>query len=262
MAPNGTSSNRLLVVFGTGPGIGNAVTSLFVTKRYSKVALLARGEKNLQQSKEFIEAAARNANTTVDIKTWAVDLADVKAVTPILSEIEQFGELETVFYNAARVRGGPFFEETEEDIRYDFEVSINESSQQKFKYLPKQICITTLYAIARWAIPKLQSLASSPDAIPSFFVTNSLLYQYPEPTYFTLSLTKAAQRTLVQCLAATYQKDGVHIGLISVGGPVSDEDPVLNKTNIAKKTWEFFTQKKEEWGLEVEILPETPYIVR
>lgn len=66
----------------------------------------------------------------------------------------------------------------------------------------------------------------------------------------------------MQCLAATYQKDGVHVGLISVGGPVSDEDPVLNKTNIAEKTWEFFTQKKEEWGLEVEILPETPYIVR
>lgn len=126
MASNRTSSNRLLVVFGTGPGIGSTVTSLFVAKRYSKVALLSRSEKNLQQSRETIEATARNANVTVDIKTWAVDLADEKAVTSILPEIEKLGELETVFYNGARVRPSSFFEETKEEIEYDFDVSINE----------------------------------------------------------------------------------------------------------------------------------------
>lgn len=119
-----TRSNRVLAVFGTGPGNGNAVTSLFVTKRYSKVALLARGKENLKARKESLEAVARSNGINIDIKTWAVDLADVKALTPILSEIDSFGELECVFYNGARVRAGPFFDETVEDLRYDFEVSI------------------------------------------------------------------------------------------------------------------------------------------
>jgi short-subunit dehydrogenase len=120
---NGTSSNRLLVVFGSGPGIGNAVTSLFVAKRYSKVALLARSEMNLKQSKEVVEAYARDHGRSVEIKTWAVDLANTKALEAVLPEIEQFGELECVFYNCARVRQTFFFEETEDEMRYDYDVS-------------------------------------------------------------------------------------------------------------------------------------------
>jgi len=52
----------------------------------------------------------------------------------------------------------------------------------------------------------------------------------------------------------------VHIGLISVGGYVNEEDPVLNSKNIADKTWELFAQKKEDWALDMEILPIQPVV--
>ena len=109
--------------------------------------------------------------------------------------------------------------------------------------------------MAQWSIPILKSLATrSPSSSPSLLVTNSLLYKYPIPLFFTLSLTKAAQRVLVETLAKTYQADGVHIGLISVGGPVSEEDPVFNPKNIADKAWEFFAQKKDDWTWDMEVL--------
>lgn len=72
---------------------------------------------------------------------------------------------------------------------------------------------------------------------------------------FSLTLTKAAQRALVDCMFQTYKESGVHCGLISVGGQVSPESKDLSPDNIAKKTWGLFDQAKESWELEVEIMP-------
>lgn len=71
--------------------------------------------------------------------------------------------------------------------------------------------------------------------MPSIIVTSSMLPQQPIPQLFTLSLVKAAQRNLVQSLSLTYALQGVYLGLINVGGPVSLEDETWNPTNIAIK---------------------------
>jgi hypothetical protein len=104
-------------------------------------------------------------------------------------------------------------------------------------------------------MPKLLELAKTdPTAKPALLVTNSLVYKQPMPVIFALSMTKAAQRILVQCLAETYSKDGVQIGVISVGGRVGPEMKNLNPTNIADKTWEWFDQWKETRDFEVVIM--------
>lgn len=59
---------------------------------------------------------------------------------------------------------------------------------------------------------------------------------------------------MVDCLYQTYKDNGVHCGLISVGGEVAPENKALNADNIAKKTWGLFDQPKEIWELEVEIV--------
>ena len=97
---------------------------------------------------------------------------------------------------------------------------------------------------------------SDRTASPSLFVTNSLLYKEPSPLHFSLSLTKAAQRNLVQSLRGAYQKDGIHIAVISVGGIVSPEAKTLTPKNIAEKIWGLFKQAKTEWIWDLEILDE------
>lgn len=77
-------------------------------------------------------------------------------------------------------------------------------------------------------------------------MTNSFLYRDPLPEVFSLTITKAAQRSLVEMMAQTFAPQGVHVGLISVGGPVAPEKKVLNPTNIAEKTWEFFENGKND----------------
>lgn len=109
--------------------------------------------------------------------------------------------------------------------------------------------------MAQWCVPKFQALAkSNPAAKPSLLVTNSVLYKDPVPAVFSLTLTKAAQRAMVECLYQTFKNSGVHCGLISVGGEVAPENKTLNPDNIAQKTWAFFDQPKESWELEVEIM--------
>lgn len=82
---------------------------------------------------------------------------------------------------------------------------------------------------------------ADPSARPAFIVTSSALPFNPIPQLFALSLTKAAQRNLVQSLHMTYASQGVHIGVVNVqGGPVSADHEVWNPANIASKAWDWF----------------------
>lgn len=109
-----------------------------------------------------------------------------------------------------------------------------------------------MYAVAQRYIPHLVSLAASDkDATPALLVTSSCLPLEPIPQVFALSLAKAAQRNLVQSLRMTYEPQGVYVGLINVGGPVTDDHPTRNPDNIAERTWTWFEGIKESPGLEV-----------
>lgn len=83
-----------------------------------------------------------------------------------------------------------------------------------------------------------------------------MLYKQPSPDHFALSLVKTAQRNLVQSFQMKYEPEGIHVALISVGGPVSPEAKVLSPKNIAKETWELFTQAKKDWTWDLELLEE------
>lgn len=99
-------------------------------------------------------------------------------------------------------------------------------------------------------MPLLEKLKATDK--PSLLVTNSMLWQSPIPQYFSLSMVKTSQRSLVQSLQQSYP--GIHVALVNVGGIVSPEDPVFNPKAIGEKFWEVYEQKKEQWTSEVNIL--------
>jgi hypothetical protein len=84
---------------------------------------------------------------------------------------------------------------------------------------------------------------------PTFLVTSGLLHDDPIPILFSLSLVKAAQRTLVLTLQRLYAD--VHIALLYVGGAVSPEEEVRNPANIAKQLWKLYAQEKTQWAGEM-----------
>jgi NAD(P)-dependent dehydrogenase (short-subunit alcohol dehydrogenase family) len=121
-----SSTSRVLLVIGSGAGIGNAVTSLFATNgSFNAIALVARSKDRLANDKAAVETAAKSANRQVSVTTYVADASDSAALMPVLAEVEKLGQLECVFYNAARVIPSAFFEHSEEEILYDFKVSIS-----------------------------------------------------------------------------------------------------------------------------------------
>ncbi|KAF9876885.1 short-chain dehydrogenase reductase sdr [Colletotrichum karsti] len=232
MAAN--TAEETLLVIGAGPLIGRSVTALFASKRYTKIALIARREEQLRLEKKAVEEAAPSAT----VKTYAVDITDTEAFSKVLEKADaEIGKPSCVFFNAARVAPSEMLALDVKEIEYDFKINVS-----------------ALYATAQRYVPHLTSLAkSSPESTPAIIVTSSLLPSEPIPAVFSLSLVKAAQRNFVQTLRMSYENEGVYIGLINVGGPVSHDHEVWNPDNIAKKSWEWFSQIKDKPSFEVKI---------
>lgn len=92
-------SNKVLVILGSGPGLGVATDSLFASKGFD-VALLSRNAQRLEQD----GATVRKANSDVKVKTYPVDVGDHVALSQVLeSVVTDVGAPEVVYFNAANV---------------------------------------------------------------------------------------------------------------------------------------------------------------
>jgi NAD(P)-dependent dehydrogenase (short-subunit alcohol dehydrogenase family) len=246
------SKRGSLVVIGSGPGIGLNVASTFAANGFSRIYLISRNEKRLESDKATV--LARSGRQNVNIETLSADISDIDSLRAALQKIDNRSyPVEAVFFNAARVEASSLLQYPIEEVERDFRVRPNFSCVcESAADCLFQISVSALIEVARWAVPLLKFNASV-IAKPSILVTNSFLYKTPRADEFSLSVTKAAQRTLVQCMNKDFCADGIHAGLISVGGVVYDEHPTRNVENIAQKTWKFFA-KGDHNEFEVEIV--------
>ena len=113
-------TSKLLVVVGSGPGIGVATASLFASQGFTAIALLSRNAERLKTDAESVSKSSGNAK----IQTYAVDVGDHKALNQTLNQVEQeLGSPEVVFFNAARVGPSTIGEESPEAVIEDFKVT-------------------------------------------------------------------------------------------------------------------------------------------
>ncbi|KAH0172303.1 NAD(P)-binding protein, partial [Aureobasidium melanogenum] len=193
-------SRGALVVFGSGPGIGRNVAAVFAERGFQKIILLSRNETRLSQDADFVRAAS--AGASVDVIEY--DGANMESVRAGLEEVEKaMGDvsLECVLFNHARLGPSKFFEFTVEELETDLQVSV-----------------ISLYAVAKWAMPKLIGTAELSDTkTPSFIVTSGMLAKDPFPAMFSLAACKAGQYNLVHSLHKEYESKGVHCALVVVG---------------------------------------------
>jgi len=236
-----STTNNALVIIGSGPGISNGVAHHFAQHRFSNISLIARSTSAVEKTKASL--LSTHATRNLSIKTHTLDITDLPALRSTLAEISSIAPIECVFFNAARVRGLPFFEDTVEEISYDFAITN-----------------LALYEVAKWAMPQLVSMAEEGrdrDARPSLIVTNSLLPSQPVPALFSLSLTKAAQRNLAMSLEMEFKDKGINVAVISVGGQVAEGNAVLNPKTIAERIWGVYRRERGDYQFDTEILEES-----
>ncbi|KIW18222.1 hypothetical protein PV08_02510 [Exophiala spinifera] len=224
--------NKVIVVLGSGPGIGVATASLFASKGFD-VALLARHKVRLQQD----TAQVQQAGLGVHVKAYSVDISDHVALSKTLDEVvTELGPPEVVFFNAARVRPAKLEDATPDYLLEDFKtMSLG------------------LYVAATWSMQHLIAKAGRPDAHPSFLYTIGGLYNHPLADYFSLAMQKAAQFSFMGSLNQVLAPQGVHVGGVDVQGLVDDKQPVLNARNIAQSFWKLYGQDEKTWEFNIEM---------
>jgi NAD(P)-dependent dehydrogenase (short-subunit alcohol dehydrogenase family) len=116
------SGNPLIVILGSGPGIGTATGALYASKGWN-VALLRRSADGLKEDSANCEKVAKS---NVKVKSYAVDLGDHKKLFEVLANVEKdLGTPEVVLYNAARIANSRIGETDPEFVLEDFKVSLS-----------------------------------------------------------------------------------------------------------------------------------------
>jgi NAD(P)-dependent dehydrogenase (short-subunit alcohol dehydrogenase family) len=117
------TEDKHLVLIGVGPGIGRSVACLFASERYNRVSLIARRAAQLEVERDAVLQAT--VGSDVDVKTYAVDVADKEALLRALADAERiFGKPECIYYNAARVVPSKLLSHDVDEIEYDFKVRV------------------------------------------------------------------------------------------------------------------------------------------
>ncbi|KAK4120432.1 NAD(P)-binding protein [Parathielavia appendiculata] len=240
------NQDRTILVLGAGPGIGRCVASLFASKRYKNVVLIARRAANLLVEKKAVETIVGHGR--VNVRTYAVDTTRTEELFKALDDADAaFGKPEVVFYNAARVRPSTFFAHPVEDIEYDLKITVSALYTVSQRYMPHLVSLAKMNKTA--AHHRGSTTTSESEAArPALIVTSSALPHQPIPQLFSLSLAKAAQRNLVQSLSLAYASEGVRVGVVTVAGPVSAEDEERSPRNIALKSWDWFDGDSNDNG--------------
>jgi NAD(P)-dependent dehydrogenase (short-subunit alcohol dehydrogenase family) len=220
-------AGSLLVVVGSGPGIGVATASLFVAKGFRSVALISRNAERLKTD----TATVKKANPNAKVEAYAANTGDHAMLLNVLQQVErELGAPEVVLFNAARIAPTTVGEEPVESVLDDFK-NMN----------------LGLYVTATWAKPHLEAQAKEGAAHPCLFLSGSGIGDIPLPVLFSLSMQKAAQQNLMRSLGQVLGPRGVHVAYASIDGQVTDDDPHLNAKNIASKYWELYQEKQKEW---------------
>jgi short-subunit dehydrogenase len=115
------STDRSILVLGSGPGIGVGVASYFAEKGFSTIALLSRNASRLQEDAATVLKTAPSA----EVKTYTADLADWAGLQSVLSNIEmENGVPEVVVYNASHLTTSKLGEYSEAEIEEDLRVCL------------------------------------------------------------------------------------------------------------------------------------------
>lgn len=215
------TASPVCVVAGVGPGVGFAVA-----KRFSKggffVALLARNVANVNRFASEIKGAGAAG--------FAVDLADPRAVTDVLSSIRaQHGDPEVLVYNAASWRAEPAMKIHPDHFNRELGLSVTGAL----------VCAQEVY-------PAMKSRGRG-----TILFTGGGLALRPEYGAGVAALTagKSALRGLPFALAKELAGDGIHVATVTIAGTVAAGTP-FDPDRIAERYWALHSQSRENWQTE------------
>ncbi len=224
-APSATSSGRSCLIVGAGPGIGRAVASAFALEGYD-IALLARRHDRLaQMCGELAKKSGRK------VRAYEADASSESALQQgIAAAREELGDPDVLVYNVASHEPGRPLAVPLDHLVANFRTNV----------------VGALVA-ARAVAPAM--IARGRGSI--LFTGGGFAYE-PAADYASLSMDKAALRSLTYTLAQQLGAHGVHVATVTVHGFVqtgTQYDP----NRIARAYVQLHQQPKGHFETEIVI---------
>ncbi|KAB8074888.1 hypothetical protein BDV29DRAFT_115163 [Aspergillus leporis] len=248
-------SNPVLAVVGVGPGIGEAVSRHFASKRFS-VALIARTEDKLKK----IQDSINEANSPHSAKYYVTDVRDESSMIKTFTSIKQdLGPVHVLVYNAGSRRIRPR--------------TILETSSEEFESFTRINMFGAFFA-AKCVLPDM--LAAGKGTIIFTGATGSIR---GSPGLSSFSPGKFGLRALSQIITREFQSKGVHAAHLIVDGPVQSDiiggwlrnrwekegeteklkemdRYIMQPQDLAEIYWFLYMQPRSTWTQELDVRAE------
>lgn len=210
-------SKKLIVVVGTGPGIGYHVAKKFGDNHF-RVVLISRSQAALIQYVEELKSQ--------DIEAYAVvaDVTSSKSVEAAFKKIkEEYGPVDVLVYNAALIEGGNPTSLLPETLLEHYEVDVVGALRCALQVIPDQ-----------------EERKSG-----TILFTGGGLALHPSASHAALSIGKAGLRSLALTFAEELKPKGIFVGTVTVAGAVRP-DTHFAPDLIAEKYWELYLKREEQ----------------
>jgi short-subunit dehydrogenase len=207
----------VMVIVGAGPGISLSTARKFGREGF-KVALIARNLEALQQYEEDLNREG------IEAKGFPGDAASEESLKAAIdSVIKTYGKVDVLLYNVAISKPGKPTELSADDLIYEFKINVAGA-------------LTTVKEV----IPHMEN--------GTILLTGGGLALYPNADLASLSIGKAAIRSLAYSLHQELSPKGIYVGTLTIKGFVQ-EGTYFSPENIANT---FFSMYKNQ--IETEIM--------
>jgi NAD(P)-dependent dehydrogenase (short-subunit alcohol dehydrogenase family) len=161
------------------------------------------------------------------------DAGDPEALDQALRRLSSWGgEPEVAVYNASRGLAAPAADLQDPQLLADFQVNV-----------------ASALACARWALPPMRRRRRG-----TLLFTGGGLALHPGPGAASLSLGKAALRSLALSLAQELEEDGVHAATVTIRGFIQEGSP-FDADTVAQAFWELHREAPGAWRPEAILDP-------
>ena len=209
-------NKKTIVIVGAGPGLGNHIAEEFGKHGFSAI-LMARNEEKLQG---YVSEMRQNG---IDADYLVVDCASNTSIRTAFDAVkEKYGTVDVMAYNTAVLQDGLASAISPEELVTRYQVDVAGAVCAAQQVLPGQI-------------------ERGEGAI---LFTGGGLALNPMSQFTSISIHKAALRTLAIALHDEVKDKGVYVGIVNIKGNIGSDD-YYAPSKIAEQFYRLFTEKNE-----------------
>lgn len=208
--------SKICTIVGVGAGVSLAVARRFGREGF-KLALIARNSDAL---KGYATELQTQLGAEAQIFSYAADVANFSGLVETFGKIKaEVGDTDVLVYNAALLQQDNFSSLTPEQLQQAFEINVTGALVAAQQVLPAQRAKKT----------------------GTLLFTGGGLAFAPQPNLASLSLGKAALRSLVYALGAEVEPEGIHVATVTIAGYVQP-GTFFDPDKIADAYWTLYSQ--------------------